>query len=143
MNEGGGDGETDEFCNPLTMNYNKIANAQTVTGLLNEEINFICKQANGGDTCEAKICIIETSFMRDYFQLANTYFKLPDSTTFKHEYGFDPDVECVKPNKNRLAAIYDSQCCGDFVSGRKPFFQQAGMLECCDNGDIRALGTCF
>ena len=139
----------EQVCDPLTIVYKKVANPQTITGLSNDEISFICENANGEETCETSVCIIETAFMRDYFQLANTFFMLPDSEMFKHEYGFDPEVECAS-NRNKNGEIDQygvvaraDKCCGKYVSGKKPFSGDSGMLECCDDGEIRSFGTCF
>jgi len=97
-------------------------------------MNDQCTEANLGNNCGIRACIVEGSFVANALEIFVTGGVIDN--TKKHSNGFDPSVECVV--KKNGGGPSNKTCCGNYPD-RFPFKTQGGDRKCCGNRTYNSL----
>ena len=104
------------------------------------------------NNCAARACIVEQSFISSIFEIF--FSGTPINVNFKHDNGFDSDVECPLKQCNGQGCNSARECCG--VYPNRAFYRTYGgerqccggkvydsnILDCCENTEIKLVGSC-
>lgn len=98
------------------------------------EMNEQCAEANPGNNCAIRACIIEGTFVANLLDVFVSGGKI--NPAHRHEIGFNPEVECIV--KKNGGGPTNKQCCGEYPD-RFPFKTAGGDRKCCGNRTFNSL----
>ena len=133
----------DSECNPRTLDASQNEYTLPLTAISPlVDPDQACQDANPGDTCGYRTCLVEAQFLITTYQPVyagnQTWIDMWNDMTFVHQPdgGFDFENQCI--GRPGIGPAGDKQCCGQYPY-RNAYF--TARKQCC-NDVISPIGAC-